>query len=194
MAEESDPFEQEDESPTDDPVVPNREHLIQAYIQYSEESRYRDGLMHNSYYFILIASVIFAGNLLSLDLGSSPVESRKLWAAVAVIGVVLAGIGVVMQTYQRKRQNAEDQRQVLEDILNESFTKTGILKEHSSKDFDPSQEDNPFAVQETVAAKDKGWIERLFREYLPVSLLSKCMVGAGLIITVSSVVWMVFGL
>lgn len=178
----------DDESPDEsnssqrfDREPPDREHLIKAYIQYSEESRYRDGLMHNSYYFVLIATVLFAGQILTLELNSNPLEAIRFGFALAAAGFVGFGIGVVMKTYNRKRINAEDQRQVLENALDGAFTESGLFKDYGDESFSPRKNDNPFSIQQTVIGRNKGLVERFFREILPISSIASILIFVGLL-------------
>lgn len=86
--------------------------LVEEYKQVSEEARYRDGLMHNSYYLLVIAGVLL--------LGAFRVLFTPRFLAVYLVGGGLLGIGVftVMYQYNRKRVWAENRRKDVERALN----------------------------------------------------------------------------
>ena len=169
--------------------TPEKEDLISAYIEYSEESRYRDGLMHNSYYFVLIAIVLFAGHVLTLNLSTSPLTSPRLGFLVASAGFVTFGIGVVMKTYNRKRINAEKQRQILENKLNQIFTKEGIFKISSNSAYSPRPHDNPFAIQAKVIGETEDYTERFFIDKLSISAISSLMIYGGIVVLASGILF-----
>ncbi|KZX49314.1 hypothetical protein [Haloarcula sp. K1] len=164
-----------------DGVEPDVDDLIKGYIQYSEESRYRDGIMHNSYYFVLFAVAIFTGHIVSLDLRTFEIWSLKSGILFLSVGLVLLGISVVMKTYNRKRINAEDRRYVIENILDETFSKSGIFQIEDNEQFDPREEDNPFAIQENVIHRNKKTVENLVQNEFNIGWLAKLSIWFGIV-------------
>lgn len=179
--------------PEADSKRPGEEEIIKAYIQYSEESRYRDRLMHNSYYLILIIIALFAGHLINLELKKNPLYlNQSLWITILIGGIVAGGIGAIMATYNRKRINAEDQRQVLENVLDVYYTTTGLLEKYDDGDFGARFKDNPFAMQETVIHQRRYWIERLFIEHIPIALIATIAFVVGVLLIAFSALMVLF--
>jgi hypothetical protein len=96
------------------------EDLLVEYRELSEEVRYRDGLMHNSYYLIAIALIFFMGNIISWTEGNFhrlfQIESIALFFSFG--GLLLMFISAVMYTYNEKRNRAESRRADIELALN----------------------------------------------------------------------------
>ena len=151
---------------------PDREDLIKAYIQYSEESRYRDQLMHNSYYFVLISLVLLSGTLTTIFEGPKPTSDLVIAIVGIPIGVAAMGIGIVMKTYNRKRINAENQRQAIEHVLSRSYPETGLFDIEENDGLKTSKKDNPFLIQEKVLKENEGVIEWLFIDGISISVIS----------------------
>lgn len=161
---------------------PEKDELIKSYIQYSEESRYRDGLMHNSYYFILISVVIFSGHILSLNPKGPLLQSPRVGFTLLSGGVAASGIGAILITYNRKKINAEDQRHIIEKVLDDEYTKTGIFKDYGKEHFEPRREDNPFAIQSKVTSRTRGRIDRFFVHTVPINVIAIISIVLGLIV------------
>lgn len=161
---------------TDDPKkqqdLPDTDDLIKAHIQYSEESRYRDKIMHNSYYFVLTGLVAFAGHLLSISSQNPLTQSFRLGFALFVGGVVAFFIAIIMKIYNTKRINAEHQRQVIEHVLDERYSKTGMYKIEKNEDLPTRNKDNPFAMQEMVIGQNEGGIDGFFIHTLKIDTAS----------------------
>ncbi|WP_164471802.1 hypothetical protein [Halosimplex salinum] len=161
--------------------TPTKEDLIKGYIQYSEESRYRDGIMHNSYYFVLVAVVLFSGHVLSLEFNAVDFYSYKFGILLFTGGIVTFGISVVMKTYNRKRINAEHRRDVLEQYFDDHFSSDGIFKIDGTEPFSPREKDNPFAIQRNVLRRNRDTIEDVFQGPLKVQALVKFGIWGGLL-------------
>ncbi|SEN03946.1 hypothetical protein SAMN05216388_1001221 [Halorientalis persicus] len=96
--------------------------LIEEYKELGEEVRYRDGLMHNSYYLIAIAIVFFVGNVIDWTDGdiyniiSEFTEFVLLFGSTS--GALMMFVAVVLRTYNEKRVRAERRRRDIEKALN----------------------------------------------------------------------------
>jgi hypothetical protein len=178
------------ESVEPDPELPERDELIKAYIQYSEETRYRDGLMHNSYYFILIAIVLVAGQLVSAGPIERLLEAPRFYLAMLMLSVATAGIGVVINNYQRKRNDAENERKFLENVLDRKFTSTGLYADsHKSSD---RLNDNPFTIDSRVVRGSDDGVEDLSHEFLSAGRFADITFYLGTVMAVMSLVMLVY--
>jgi hypothetical protein len=161
---------------------PSKEDIMKGYIQYSKESRYRDGIMHNSYYFVLVAAVLFSGHVLSIEFSTVKFYSYEIGILLFTGGIVTFGISVVMKTYNRKRINAEHRRDVLEQYFDDYFSNDGIFKIDGTEPFSPRKKDNPFAIQRNVLRRNRDTTEEVFQGPLKIQNLAKFGIGIGLII------------
>lgn len=96
--------------------------LIEEYKEANEEARYRDKLMHNSYYLIAIALVLLFGNIVSVTSGDFSKILTNLPDLIFLLGstggMLLVFLAVIMDTYNEKRNRAETRRRDLEEALN----------------------------------------------------------------------------
>lgn len=177
-----------EDSEIEEKQPPNKKDLVQAYIQYSEESRYRDRVMHNSYYFILIAIVLISVQLLSVNLDSSLLVSLSFGISLLMVGFALFGIVLVMISYHNKRVYAEHRRQVIERALDDKFSKKGWLNEYSNPDYGYREYDNPFAIQEMVTARAESPIYSAIHDKIDLSDLALVGGFIAIIIGISGLV------
>lgn len=101
----------------------DKEDLLAEYTELSEEVRYRDGLMHNSYYLIAIALVFLLGNIITWSDGSIQSIFQPGFIALFCIfgGLLSIVVSVVMKTYNEKRVRAEQRRADIEAALNQKL-------------------------------------------------------------------------
>ncbi len=135
--------------------------------------------MHNSYYFILISVVIFSGHITSINTDGPFHESPKFGFVVLAGGLAALGIGAVLISYNQKKINAEDQRQILENMIDKHYTATGFFKTQENDDFNPRKKDNPFAIQSTVTTRTKGPVDRFFIDTVSIETFAYISLGLG---------------
>lgn len=150
--------------------------LLEAYKQASQESRYRDGLMHNSYYLVIIAAIIASGNIYSLSDGeySTLMSLDVLTSMLLVSGIAMSGIGIVMLTYNRKRINAEDLRQCIEHRIDDDYSGQQPLMIQSAVIGGGL---NPEGFAQENEQLDQ--IENAFRKKLPIATISIFFIYLG---------------
>lgn len=86
--------------------------------------------MHNSYYLMAIAIVLFLGNIISWTDGTTSKIVDELpeftFLFGATSGILLIFIAMVMRTYNKKRVLAEYRRRDIEEALNRQFDNEDI--------------------------------------------------------------------
>jgi hypothetical protein len=137
--------------------------LIAGFEQISEEVRYRDRLMHTSYYLVVIAMVIGVGSLLSLFTADSLRYPPELvWGGILLLfGFASSGIGIVMLVYNEKRNNASRFRADIARKLEPYFDSSDIA--------------SPFDINRQVVGGEARYTENLnqidFRIYQLESII-----------------------
>ncbi|NHN58925.1 MULTISPECIES: hypothetical protein [Halorussus] len=102
--------EKEDETESDTTPSENaydKELLITEYTQAGEEFRYRDRLLHNSYYLLIIASVAIVGVIMR-EFRSGNLLTTGL--SVMIGGLGLSLIGTIILNHFIQRRSAESLR------------------------------------------------------------------------------------
>lgn len=91
--------------------------LETEYEQAGEEIRYRDRILHNSYYLLVIIFGVFAGNVLN-QWGESTVAVVALSLAAGIAFLFLA---TVIEVYFRRRTSAMVRRDEVERAIRDDF-------------------------------------------------------------------------
>lgn len=155
--------------------------LIEAYEQVNEEARYRDKLMHNSYYLVVIALILTVGNLLPLITADNLRYPLKimLGGASLLLGIAVLGVGVVMLTYNKKRVNAEGFRGEIEQELNNHFQSSNYASGDLEEPFNINRRVLGSGEDSEIHSDLSDRVEWFFRTKLSVSKISLFLLCIG---------------
>lgn len=143
------------EDPADEGLDPDEIQLwIQGYTQASEEARFRDGLIHTSYYLIIIAALIVGGNLTTfLSNGETSLASVGASVLLISVGFAAIAIGWVLSTYAGKREAAANRRaQVEHELRKRDIDRYLAISAHEQE----PKEDATISRLEGVTAENLG--------------------------------------
>lgn len=143
--------------------------LTVEYEQAGEEIRYRDKILHNSYYLLIIILGVFVGNLFNHK------QSVIAFIAISTVaGVAFAFLGFVVEVYFRRRESAMVRRGQVEDRIQEMEEELFNLQNGLYQE--------PFqGGGDSSGRKEKSWIEQIGPH--TVASLTICLSACWLIIS-----------
>lgn len=108
--------------------------LIDIYSEVSEEARYRDRLIHNSYYLIVIAILLTWGNAATLiySRGFDLLDPRFASPVLLASGGSIFIVAAVIHSYNQKKRAAEILRNRIETEYLDKYDPDNILKIHQN--------------------------------------------------------------
>ncbi|GAB3665347.1 hypothetical protein [Halopiger thermotolerans] len=113
--------------------------LETEYEQTGEEIRYRDRILHNSYYLLVIIFGVFAGNVLN-QWGNSAIAVAALSFSAGIAFLFLA---IVIEVYFRRRSSAMVRRDEVERAIRDDFPSSFELQKGLYRGFFEAGESDP---------------------------------------------------
>lgn len=108
--------------------------LIDVYSEVSEEARYRDRLIHNSYYLVVIAILLTWGNAATLiySRGLNLLDPRFASPVLLASGGSIVIVAAVIHSYNQKKRAAEILRNRIETEYLDKYDPDDLLKIHQN--------------------------------------------------------------